>query len=128
MKDERHWPAAMQEKRGDQNTGLSLEKLNLQLTANVYALQPGQPLLVWGPTWTRHKTYTTIDAIQRELSFDQQTVLTDLPFADPLAHDYRLPPSNSAIHLNCLPQGDVPQFRVGSIRARQSLSIEGHTR
>jgi hypothetical protein len=137
MKDQRHWPVAMREKRApsgvpiddiakdyvarsasDQDTALSLEKLNLKLTSNVYALQPGQALVVWGPSWTRHKKYTAIDALQRDLSFGQQSVLTDLPFADFLAHDYRLPPNHPAIQFNCLPQGEVPQVRLGSILLR----------
>jgi hypothetical protein len=125
-KDQRHWPAAMQEKiapaapsptadlaknyladtAAGQPTGLTLEKLNLKLTANCYAAHPGQPLIVWGPTWTRHKTYTSLEAAQRDLAIEQNSLLIPLPFADPLAHDYRLPPDHPAA--NSLPKGDVP--------------------
>jgi hypothetical protein len=128
-KDQRHWPLAMQQNTTtaaapahdlakpylaksptDGPTHLSLESLHLNLTANLFATRPGQPLYVWGPTWTRHKTYTSLQDIQHDLSLEQASRLTPLPFPNPAAHDYRLPAADAA--RKNLPQHPIPDSQL----------------
>jgi hypothetical protein len=128
VKDQRHWPLAMQQKaeptaapaedlakpylakNSSSPAHLSLESLHLNLTANLFATHPGQPLYVWGPTWTRHKTYTALADIQQDLSLEQDSQLNPLPFPNPAAHDYRLPANDPA--RKSLPQQPVPNSQL----------------
>ena len=89
--DNRHWPAALQDPAPTQPakpagdvaagyqakdnagapSGLTLEKLNLTLATNLFATQPGQGLFFWGPSWTRHKRYSTLDEVRAALNLEQ---------------------------------------------------------
>jgi hypothetical protein len=135
--DERHWPARMQETgskgggggaagedlakayqardaRG-QPSGLSLEALKLIVDQNVYAVHPGQGLWRWGPTWKRHKQFSSLEEVAAELGFERGGLLAgSAPFADFAALDLRLPEGHEALARKCYPSGDVPGVVLGS--------------
>lgn len=130
--DERHWPAAMQQKKSEggqaatdiardynakdksgEPSGLSLETLHLVFANNLYAAQDGQGIFNWGVTWKRHKMYGTPDAVRRELKLEQGSVLASFVFNDYLTRDFRVPPDSPALRMNCYPRGEVPGARLG---------------
>lgn len=132
--DERHWPKRMQTTRRERAShvpeadfareyqaasdagapqGLSLEALALTFAENVYAVEPGQGLFVWGAPWMRNKRYTKLDDVRRELGLEQGSLVADVPFADPLRNDFRLPAAAPAHARNAAPRGSVPGVRLG---------------
>lgn len=131
--DERHWPAALQEKRvetgqaaaniaGDylardakgQPVGLSLARLKLSHERNVFARTPTQALFVWGVAWKRNQTYVDLAEVRRELGLEQDSVTAEAPFADWLTRDLRLPADHPALRLGSYPRGEVPGTRLGA--------------
>ncbi len=130
--DERHWPAAMQQKKAEggqaaadiardykakdkvgEPVGLSLETLSFNFANNLYAAQDGQGVFGWGVTWKRHKMYATLDAVRSELKLEQGSVLAPLVFGDYLTRDFRVPPNSLALRMNCYPRGQVPGVKLG---------------
>lgn len=133
--DERHWPAAMQEKKADagqaaqdqakaysakdkngQPVGLSLEKLHLVFTGNLYTPGDGGGLFHWGVSWRRNKAYSSLASVQRELGLEQGSVTAPFAFADYLTCDFRVPANSPAIRMDCYPHGDVPDVQLGVLR------------
>ncbi|HRT51436.1 MAG TPA: right-handed parallel beta-helix repeat-containing protein [Anaerohalosphaeraceae bacterium] len=108
--DNRHWPAA-----GGQDPGaLTLQKLNLTMKNNVYFADAGADLFNWGVTWKKHKRCATLDDVRRELALEQNSITTDLSFADFWSLDLRLPPDHPAIRSAAYPRGPVPHTKLGT--------------
>jgi parallel beta helix pectate lyase-like protein len=137
VRDERHWPAALQvtggrgegadpgktpadiaaeyqarQKTGEP-TGLTLEKLNLRLAENLYVVEEGQGLFHWGTTWRRHQRYASLEAVRRELKLEQGSLEAPPVFADYAARDFRVPPGSPALKMGCYPRGEVPGVLLG---------------
>jgi len=130
--DERHWPLALQERKADDGkaaadvaagyqakdaagnpVGLSLERLNLVVTGNLYVVAPGQGLLNWGTTWKRHRCYASLEEVRREIGLEQEGRCEAVRFGDLAARDFRVPAGSPALTLGCYPQGEVPGIRLG---------------
>jgi hypothetical protein len=132
--DGRHWPAAIRQSETDAGPkqdvaaeykaqgavdgpeDLSLEKLNLQLTGNVFWAEPWQGLYQWGCAWRRHRTYSELDSLTRELGLEVGSRVVEPAFCDPAAGDFRLPADHPALKLGCYPRGEVPGVRLGAIQ------------
>jgi len=132
--DGRHWPTAMRKPEADAAPNadiaaaykakdavgvpkdLSLEKLNLKLTNNLLWAAPWEGLYQWGCSWRRHRTYTDLDTLGRELGLEAGSQVTEPAFADPAANDFRLPADHPALKLDCYPRGEVPGVRLGVIQ------------
>lgn len=131
VNDERHWPAALQEKKSErgkagadvaagygagddkgQPAGLSLEKLKIVFSNNLYAIE-GQELFHWGTTWKRIKRYADLDAVRAELGLEQGSRCEAFAFSDTLTRDFRVPADSPALKMGCTPQGEVPGVRLG---------------
>ncbi|MBI5388182.1 MAG: right-handed parallel beta-helix repeat-containing protein [Verrucomicrobia bacterium] len=128
--DRRHWPAATVNPAGASPAGreraadlaadyvaksadgqpqnLALEKLNLHFEGNVYFAGPGQRLFQWGPRWTEHKWFETVEAFRVALGLDRGGRTLEPKFADWLARDLRLAANADPALQRCYPQGDVP--------------------
>jgi hypothetical protein len=130
--DERHWPPALQQKPADLKQGepktksgkmdldgngrpvnLTLDRMNLTFTGNLYAAAPGQALFRWGCAWRHNKAYETLAEVSQELGLEQGSRATPFVFADYLTRDFRVPPGSPALTMNCYPQGDVPGVKLG---------------
>ncbi|HMJ91017.1 MAG TPA: right-handed parallel beta-helix repeat-containing protein [Candidatus Acidoferrum sp.] len=130
--DQRHWPARMQtasaasgQKPGDiaaeyiaktkegQPVGLTLEKLRLSFSNNVYFAGPAQGWFNWGPTWSRHTNYSTLEDFQNELAIDVGSPVSDPGFADVTALDFRLKRNTLNALKHCYPSAPVPDVRLG---------------
>ncbi|MGB2821727.1 MAG: right-handed parallel beta-helix repeat-containing protein [Phycisphaerae bacterium] len=130
--DGRHWPKALQSgwetggkgppadiaaqyKARGQPMNVSLEELNIRIEGNVYWAEPPQGLYLWGCTWRRHKAYSDLDAVRKELKLEAGSRTAGPAFADFAARDLRLPPGHPALSMKCYPTGDVPGVRLGTI-------------
>jgi hypothetical protein len=132
INDERHWPAAMQEKKAEsgqakadiakdyvaktaegQPVGLSLEKLKITFANNLYALGDNGGLFNWGVQWKRNKKYTALDEVRRELNLEQGSRVAPFIFSDYLTRDFRVLADSPALKMNCYPRGEVPGVRLG---------------
>ncbi len=130
--DQRHWPTAMQDKavetgksaadmaaeyqaktRDGQPVGLSLEKLNIKFSDNLYAVEDGEELFNWGTTWNRNKRYSSLDDVRKELNMEQGSRCEPVVFGDYHTHDFRMPADSSAIKMGCYPQGTIPEVQLG---------------
>lgn len=96
-------------------TGLTLEKLNLRLNGNLYAVKPGQHLYQWGCLWDPHEFYESIPAINQALGLEQDSQLTDVAFADWQTLDLRVPADSPLLKMGCYPRGEVPGVKLGTI-------------
>ena len=122
INEERHWPKSMQESlpsrqaRADDGPpdGSQLKDLELIFEDNIYRPGPGQGLFNWGVTWKRHRKYTDLDAVRRELAFEQTGRLAGIAFRDFGKLDLRVPAESPAIQMRCYPQGDIPRVRLGA--------------
>ncbi len=111
VKDQRHWPRALQH---GQPMGHSLETLKFAISNNVYARHPGQALLQWGPKWGRNRVYNQLAEVQVELKMEQESQEVEMPFADPGDRDYRLRGGSLALR-DAMPREPVPGVRLGEI-------------
>lgn len=130
--DERHWPSALQQKPADLKQGepktksgkmdldgngcpvnLTLDRMNLTFTGNLYAAASGQALLRWGCAWRHNKSYETLAEVNQELGLELGSRATPFIFTDYLTRDFRVPPESPALTMKCYPQGDVPGARLG---------------
>ena len=121
--DERHWPKSMQTvQRADEASPVarpsSLEDLKLTFENNLYCPGPGQGLFNWGITWKKHKKYESLDAVQKELSLDQNSKVAEFHVEDFAALDLRVPADSPAVTMGCYPQGPVPGVRLGTLPTR----------
>ena len=110
--DERQWPRALQQnkhKPGD----LSLETLKLTFQSNLYTASDGQDLFHWGTDWRRHRYYSDLPTLSKELGLEQNSAVLPLLFADPAALDYRVPAGSPALERGCYPLGSVPGVLLG---------------
>ena len=133
--DERHWPAATQEKKPETATaqsdiaknygakdsagapvGLSLEKLNLRFENNLLAANENQGLRNWGTSWKRHKLYTSIADVQRELKLETGSRVAPFDFRDYLTRDFRVPANSPALKMNAYPKGEIPGVKLGILK------------
>jgi hypothetical protein len=124
--DERHWPKSMQEtspsrqSRADDGPtdgppdGSQLKDLKLVFENNLHSPGLGQGFFNWGVTWKRHIKYTDLDAVRRELGFEQTGRLADIVFKDFGKLDLRVPAESPAIKMRCCPEGDVPRVRLST--------------
>ena len=92
---------------------LTLAKLRITLTRNLYAVAPGQGLFHWGCSWRHHKGYEGLDGVRGELGLEPDSRVAPVVFADYLARDFRVAADSPAVDMGCYPQGDVPGVRVG---------------
>lgn len=133
MADHSYWPRALQEvktgKRPEAKqplpartdldrlekrpAGLSLEDLNLRLSANVYATKPGQGLYQWGCLFDSHEKYQTLVEVERTLSLESGSRVESVTFRDWATLDLRVPRSSPLLSLGCYPRGEVPGVRLG---------------
>ena len=136
VKDNRHWPdgkaaeiksaeASAGTKPGDiaaaygaKNNeaspgGLTLEKLRLRFSENVYFAVPGQKWFEWGVTWGKHESYSSLTEFQAGLGIDARSRALDPGFADPLAHDYRLSSEMMPQLERNYPRGPIPDVLLG---------------
>jgi hypothetical protein len=134
VKDKRHWPAKAASsdtsndgaeraaadlaadyaaKTGEgQPQNLSLEKLHLLFEDNVYFAAPGQRLFQWGPLWSEHRWFETVDQFRAALGIDRGGQTVEVQFADLLSRDLRLAPGADAALRRCYPHGAVPGVRL----------------
>ena len=115
VKDERHWPARMQQGAAGAPRDLNLEKLHLHFDNNIYFAGPAQGWFNWGTSWGRHQSYDSLEAFSGALGIDSGSRVMGLNFADPLALDFRLAPETMAQLKASYPQGPVPSVRLGSL-------------
>jgi hypothetical protein len=131
MPDGRHWPAEMQDKTAEQGqakediakgyqagkdqspTGLNLQKLKITFQGNLYAVNPGQGLFNWGCTWRKHRKYSNLDDVRKELKLTDGCRVDKVQFADLLSLDLRVPADSPPVKMGCYPKGDVPGVRLG---------------
>ncbi len=131
VRDGRHWPAPLRQPKEDSGPkadiaaaykakdavdlpdDLSLEALNLELSGNLFWARPWEGLYQWGCSWRRHRRYTDLATLQRELGLEEGSGLVRPAFSDPAAGDYRLPADHPALELGCYPRGEVPGIRLG---------------
>ena len=138
VKDNRHWPSGGQSTNlpatdgvtrprditgnvvaktdGGQPQDLALERLGLRFEGNVYFAASGQGWFHWGPSWTRHKFYTTLSEFQSDLRIDTKSQTLDPRFADILQRDFRLRPQTMAVLQDSYPRGLVPGVTLGVIQ------------
>lgn len=139
VKDGRHWPADLRSKLPDrggrpaedaardyqakddsgQPAGLSLEKLNLSHSGNLFFAAPGQGLFNWGPAWSFNRRYAELAETQKGLQLEKNSVLADPQFADLPTRDFRVPAEGTAVRMGCYPRGPVPDVRLGQMPAAQ---------
>ena len=113
IKDQRHWPVALQQKKDGVDPAGNLEKLNLRFVENVYAFGANEGGLIWGTAWGRHESYSTVSAFEAALHIDHGSRVLTPEFADPLALDFRLPAAELEKVQPAYPQGSVPEARLG---------------
>jgi len=139
IRDARHWPAEMQEQyrpaekagakadiakdyqaKKDEGapTGLSLEKLKITFQGNLYHAAPGQGLFNWGCTWHKHRKYTSLDDVRKELRLADGCREAKVLFSDLSCLDLRVPADSPAIKMGCYPKGDVPGVKLGIVEHR----------
>ncbi len=133
--DERHWPAAMQEKKPDagqaaqdqataygakdkrgQPVGLSLKTLKFTFVGNLYTPADNGGLFHWGTSWRRNKAYPTLAAVRQKLGLEQGSVVAPFTFADYLTRDFRVPAGSPALTMGCYPRGSVPDVQLGVLK------------
>jgi parallel beta-helix repeat protein len=116
--DERHWPKSMQEASPSGASRVagpsSLEDLHIRFENNLYRPASGQGLFHWGVAWKRHRCYETLEAVQQELSLDQNSAIAEFHVEDFGALDLRVPADSPAVTMGCYPQGSVPGVRTGT--------------
>lgn len=123
--DERLWPksfvvapqgvSSQNAIAGTLQTGLSLEDLKLTFAGNLYWPNPGQDLFNWGVTWKKHKRYTSLDELHKDLPLDQGGAVAPFHVHDSSALDLRIPADSPAIRMDCYPHGTVPGVRLGTL-------------
>lgn len=120
VSDQRHWPRKLQEAHPEHAAppidGVSLEKLHLDMSHNLYARDDEQPLIVWGPNWLRHVEYSAIGKVQSELTLEQGSKALPLAVKNIAERDFRLPRNSPAFQMKSYPRGKVPDVVLGSIR------------
>jgi len=108
ISDDRHWPAT------DGNTdGMSLEKLKLTLTNNLYFAGPGAELFNWGVTWKKNERFKNLEQVRQELGLEQGSKLAEPAFNDFAALDFRVPIDSPAVKMECYPRGTIPGVKSG---------------
>jgi hypothetical protein len=114
INDERHWPAALHEHQPREGeTPRSLETLNLKLSGNIYATADNQPLFRWGVGWKRHKTYATLEEVQKELALELNSRQASIAFHDYASGNLRVTKDSPAIQMDCYPHGPIPTVETG---------------
>ncbi len=111
--DERHWPKSGQKPNG-MAKDISLDDLALKFDKNLYGPSPGQGFFHWGVTWKRHEHYPDLDAVRRQLGFEQWGRSGDVFFLDIPKLDLRVPANNRAVKMRCYPKGSVPGVTLGT--------------
>jgi hypothetical protein len=134
MKDGRQWPASMPKpmatiagtkpddlagpytakNRDGQPENLTLEKLRLNFTENIYFAGPGQGWFEWGVSWGRHQSYSTLTNFQAALGIDSGSHVSDPMFASLNALDFRLKSEVMTALRPAYPQGQVPEAMLGT--------------
>lgn len=116
--DDRHWPvgSAMRDRPAQDKaqvpeghpTGSSLEKLNFVFEDNLYYSQSGQPLVRWGVTWKKNRSFRSLAEFQSELKIDRGGRVEYPEFKNLSSRDFRLTPEALKRFQNQYPRGDVP--------------------
>ena len=88
--------------------------MRLRFENNVYEAAAGQGWFKWGPTWARHKHYTTLTEFQLDLGIDIGVHALDPGFADLRQLDLRLGATSAEILKDSYPHGTVPGVRLGN--------------
>lgn len=134
MKDNRHWPAGTQTQvatkasqlkpeniaadyvaKSDkgQPVGLSLEKLHLSFSNNVYFVRPPQGWFNWGPSWTRNERFSSLTDFQTGLAIDVGGRGIDPEFVNVSAFDLRLKGSAWESCRHAYPTSSIPGALTG---------------
>jgi len=111
VSDNRHWPAEDGKAAPD---GLTLEKLSLGFSNNLYWAAPGEDLFNWGVTWKEHKRCEKLDEVRETLNLEQGSRTAEVVFKDFFARDLRVPNDSPAIKMQCYPRGKVPGVKLGT--------------
>lgn len=93
--------------------GLTLEKLNIRFENNIYFAAPGQGMIGWGTTWSRHKRYATLAEFATDLKIDAGGKILEPAFTGPSRLDFRLPRGVMKNFEGNYPQGTVPGTLLG---------------
>ncbi|MEN6334041.1 MAG: right-handed parallel beta-helix repeat-containing protein [Phycisphaerales bacterium] len=112
--DERHWPKSMQDASSVARPS-SLEDLNLRFENNLYYPAPGQGLFNWGTAWKKHAYYNTLEAVQKELSLDQNSRIAEFHVEDFHSLDLHVPGGSPVLTMDCYPHGTIPGVRLGPV-------------
>ena len=108
--DDRHWPSESSDSDADE---LSLEKLKLILTGNVYFAGPGAELFNWGVTWKKNKRYQSLEQVQKELGLEQGSRVVEFTVSNFSALDFSVPTDSPVVKMRCYPQGTIPGVQLG---------------
>ena len=94
--------------------GLSLEDLKITFQGNVYALDPKQPLFIWGANWKRKQEFKDIASLNKTLRFEGQEsrILPAFP-VDLAKRDFRFPGELLTRVQHAYPRGRTPDCLLG---------------
>jgi hypothetical protein len=95
-------------------TALSLEDLKLTFASNLYWPGPGQDLFNWGVTWKKCRKYESLEVVQKELSLEQNSTVSEFHVEDYSALDLRVPSDSPVLKMDCYPQGSVYGVLLGT--------------
>jgi hypothetical protein len=126
--DRRHWPGKIQREqerkdRADPGNAklryqpvqkISLEDLHIEMSRNIYATNPRQPLFIWGTSWMPHAQYDSIDAVVRALNLEKGSRVGPVQFRDYMHGDFRVPGNSMIRQMQCYPQREVPGVSLGT--------------
>ena len=96
-----------------QPAGLTLEKLRLNFSENIYFADAGQGWFNWGVTWHQHKSYSKLADFQADLGVDKDSRVFAPAFLNLRALDCRLSPEMMAALKACYPAGPIPGVILG---------------
>ena len=87
--------------------------LNLKFESNLYCPALNQGLFNWGTTWKKHQKYESLEAVQRELSLDQNSRVTEFHVEDFCGTRSACPRGQSRHHNGLLSSGSYPGHPPG---------------
>ena len=114
--DNRHWPAR-DGKAAD--GGLTLEKLSIAFSNNIYTTGPGQALYKWSPPRKGCKEYRLLDDVRSALDLEQGSRrLAECGFQDFSSLDFRVPADSPLLKMDCYPKGNVPGVLLSAVQPK----------
>ena len=95
--------------------------MNITFENNLYDAQPWQGLFHWGVEWKRHKKYTSLADVRRELRFESGGNTGEFPIENYRSRDFRVPPDSPALKAGCYPRGEIPGTKLDSSSSALTL-------